>query len=77
MKNHQSRFWIALVIVFGTLLSLDLAITAPTAEAACRPTGRYAAGKPILKCSGRTICRPTGRIKIVQGVRYQALRCPR
>ncbi len=71
MKNHQSRFWIALGIVFTTLLPLAIA------EAACRPTGRYAAGKPILKCSGRTKCRPTGRIKVVKGVRYQDLRCPR
>jgi hypothetical protein len=77
MNSRQSRFWVALGLVFGTFLSFDLAITAPAVEAACRPSGRYAAGQRILNCSGRTRCRPTGRIKVVRGVRYQVLRCPR
>jgi hypothetical protein len=77
MKNCQSSFWIAVGLAFGTLISFDLALTAPSVEAACRPSGRYAAGQPVLNCSGRTRCRPTGRIKVVKGVRYQSLRCPR
>jgi hypothetical protein len=78
MKNQTPRqFAIALGVSVGLLCSLNLALFAPAADAACRPTGRRIAGQAVLKCSGPTRCRPTGRYKTVRGVRYQILRCPR
>jgi hypothetical protein len=78
MKNLPSRqFSIALSLGIGMLCSLSLAVFTPSVEAACRPTGRVVGGRPLLRCSGRTRCRPTGRFKMVRGVRYQILRCPR
>ncbi|PSB42362.1 hypothetical protein, partial [Chamaesiphon polymorphus] len=78
MKNQPSgRFLTALSIGAGLFCSLNLSVLAPAAEAGCRPTGRTVGGQAVLKCSGPTRCRPTGRYKTVRGVRYQILRCPR
>jgi hypothetical protein len=77
MNSHQSRRWLTVGLMLGTLLSLDVAITTSSAEAACRPSGRYAAGRAIMNCSGRTKCRPTGRTRVVRGVRYSVITCPR
>jgi hypothetical protein len=78
MKNQAwSRLAIATGIGMGMLLSLDLAGSVSPADAACRPTGRRIGGQAVLNCSGPTRCRPTGRFKVVRGVRYQVLRCPR
>jgi uncharacterized membrane protein len=77
MQNRSSRqIWTALGVSIGLLCSLNLALFTPAADAACRPTGRRIGGQAILKCSGSTRCRPTGRYKTVRGVRYQILRCP-
>ncbi|WP_373542941.1 hypothetical protein [Chamaesiphon sp.] len=78
MKNQLScQLAIALSITLGLLCSLNLAIFAPAADAACRPTGKFVGGRAVLKCSGATRCRPTGRYQTVRGVRYRLLRCPR
>lgn len=78
MKNLGSRQSIALGVALGTLLLGDLFSFAPLADArGCRPTGRYVGGTPVLSCSGRTRCRPTGRFKVSKGRRYAILRCPR
>jgi hypothetical protein len=79
MKNISFQHCaIALGMTLGTLLPIGMvALTAERSDAACRPTGRMVAGRPLLKCTGRTRCRPTGRVKVVRGVRYQILRCPR
>jgi hypothetical protein len=78
MKNQAlSRLSIAAAIGMGMLLSLDLAGFTSPADAACRPTGRRIGGQAVLRCSGPTRCRPTGRYKTVRGVRYQILNCPR
>jgi uncharacterized membrane protein len=78
MKNQAlSRFSIATGIGIGMLLSLDLAGFSSPADAACRPSGRRIGGQAVLNCSGPTRCRPTGRYKVVRGVRYNILRCPR
>jgi hypothetical protein len=77
MKKPSNLVRAALGLGMGMLCSLNLAIFAAGADAACRPTGRVVAGNPVLKCSGSTRCRPTGRYKTVRGVRYQILRCPR
>jgi hypothetical protein len=77
MNNRQSCVWMSAALVFAISLSLDLAITTSSAEAFCRPSGQYAAGRPILSCTGRTKCRPTGRIKVVQSISYKVLSCPR
>jgi hypothetical protein len=79
MKNKSLRY-LAIAVAASSmtaLMSLELAVTAPAAEAACRPSGRYAGGLPILNCSGRTSCRPTGRYKRVNGRKLQILSCPR
>jgi hypothetical protein len=78
MKNQAwGRLSLAAGIGMGMLLSLDLAGFTSPVDAACRFTGRRIGGQAELKCSGRTRCRPTGRYKIVRGVRYTVLRCPR
>ena len=69
---------IGLATVFTAVLALatlELTLITPDAEAACRPTGRFAGGLPILRCSGASKCRPTGRFKQVNGRRYRLLRC--
>jgi hypothetical protein len=79
MKRKSLRgLAIAMATAFTSLMvltSLELAALAPAADAACRPTGRYAGGLPILSCSGRSKCRPTGRYKRANGRRYAILRC--
>jgi hypothetical protein len=79
MKNQSlSHLSIALGIALGTLLITDLgALINPVDAAGCRPTGRYIGGAPVLSCSGRTRCRPTGKYKYSKGKRYAILRCPR
>jgi hypothetical protein len=78
MQNKIShQFITAIGISLGLLASLNLALFAAPADAACRPTGRIVAGRQVLRCSGSTRCRPTGRYKIVRGVRYNMLNCPR
>ena len=57
------------------LTTLELTSITPAAEAGCRPTGRRVGGLPILKCSGASKCRPTGRFKTINGRRYRLLRC--
>jgi hypothetical protein len=77
MKKQPARqLAIALSVGVGLLCSLNLALFTPSADAACRPTGRRVAGRAVLTCSGATRCRPTGRYKTVRGVRYRLLRCP-
>jgi hypothetical protein len=77
MKNQSARqILTALAVGIGIFSSLNLALFAPAADAACRPNGRRVAGRAVLTCTGRTSCRPTGRYKTVRGVRYQILRCP-
>ena len=76
--NSLSRLAIALGISLGTLFSIDLgSLNSPAEASGCRPTGRTIGGTPVLRCSGRTKCRPTGRFKVVKGRRYAVLRCPR
>ena len=78
MSNQRlNNFLTGLGIGLGMLLSLNLVIVTDPAAAACRPTGRIVAGRSLLRCSGPTKCRPTGRSKTVKGVRYQILSCPR
>jgi hypothetical protein len=78
MKNKSLRSLAAATgVSLGAMLSLDLALLAPAAEAGCRPTGRYVGGLPVLSCTGRTRCRPSGRFKRVGGRRYPILVCPR
>jgi hypothetical protein len=77
MQNQLVRqFSTAIVVSLGMLASLNLtAFTAP-ADAACRPTGRMIAGRQELRCDGGpSRCRPTGRYKIVRGVRYNMMNC--
>jgi hypothetical protein len=81
-KIMQKKSLRGLAIGFATaftslmaLTTLELTSITPAAEAACRPTGRFAGGLPILKCSGSSKCRPTGRFKQVNGRRYRILRC--
>jgi hypothetical protein len=78
MQNKIShQFITAIGISLGLLASVNLALFTAPADAACRPTGRVVAGRQVLRCTGRTRCRPTGRYKIVRGVRYNMLNCPR
>jgi hypothetical protein len=77
-KKSLRGFAIGLATAFTSLMALttlELTTITPAAEAGCRPTGRYAGGLPILKCSGSSKCRPTGRFKQVNGRRYRILRC--
>jgi hypothetical protein len=77
-KKPLRGFAIGLATAFTSLMALttlELTAITPAAEAGCRPTGRYAGGLPILKCSGASKCRPTGRFKQVNGRRYRLLRC--
>jgi hypothetical protein len=77
MANQESgRFLRGFAIGLGMLFSISLVTLTVPADAACRPTGRIVAGRSLLRCSGPTKCRPTGRYKIVKGVRYQILNCP-
>jgi hypothetical protein len=71
--RKANLYTIALSIIF----SLNFAVFTAAADAACRSTGKRVAGLPILRCTGSTRCRPTGRYKTVRGFRYQILRCPR
>lgn len=77
INQRSNRYLTRLGIGLGMLFSLNLVISIAPADAACRPTGRIVAGRSLLRCSGPTKCRPTGRYKTVKGVRYQILRCPR
>jgi hypothetical protein len=78
MNDKSSHPYLGLVsAIVGGLCLFNLTAFTPAAEAGCRPTGRYVGRTPVLKCSGPSRCRPTGRIKVVRGVRYQVLRCPR
>jgi hypothetical protein len=77
-KKSLSGLAIGLATAFTSLMALttlELTAITPAAEAACRPTGRFAGGLPILRCSGSSKCRPTGRFKQVNGRRYRILRC--
>jgi hypothetical protein len=79
MKNKSlSHLSVVLGIAIGTLSLLDLgALITPAEASGCRPTGRSIGGAAVLRCSGRTKCRPTGRFKVSKGKRYAILRCPR
>ncbi len=74
--SSLSRLSIAIGVVVGTMLLVDLFAITPAEASGCRPTGRRIAGKAVLTCSGRTKCRPTGRTQIHNGKRYAILRCP-
>ena len=63
-------------IALSLVCALNLAVFTTAADAACRPTGKIVAGRSVLRCTGATRCRPTGRYKTVRGVRYQILNCP-
>jgi hypothetical protein len=77
MKNKSLRYLaIAVASSMTALLTLELAITAPAAEAACRVVGR-SGGVRLLKCTGRTRCRATGRYTKVNGRRLPLVVCPR
>jgi hypothetical protein len=79
MKNKSlSQLSIVLGIAVGTLFVIDLgSLIAPAEASGCRPTGKTIGGTAVLRCSGRTKCRPTGRFKVIKGKRYAILRCPR
>ncbi len=69
--------WIAIGLETGLIFSVfALSMFVTPAEAACRPTGRFVKGIPVVRCVGRTRCRFTGRFKTVHGVRYRIIRCP-
>jgi hypothetical protein len=77
-KKSLRSLAVGLATAFASLMALttlELTSITPAAEAACRPTGRFVGGLPILKCSGASKCRPTGRFKQVNGRRYRLLRC--
>jgi hypothetical protein len=68
------------ILTAGTIFSLSLfglILEQSPATAGCYPTGQVVRGMSIVKCSGSTRCRPTGRTRLVNGVRYQILTCPR
>lgn len=77
MKNPSTHIVRISTIALGLFCSVNLTLFAASADAACRPTGKVVAGRAVLRCTGATRCRPTGRTKTVRGVRYQILNCPR
>ncbi len=63
---------ITLTVVAQALLSI------PSADATCRPSGKYVNGKAVLNCTGgSSCCRRTGQTKKVRGVRYRVMDCSR